>query len=580
MKRIMGCLGLVALLLGYFGFMKWQQTGAPGTLRTPAQEGGYCIALRGNGESEPAHWGALAKTVEQLGLPSKMAGGSSATISIMLMEAIASHPLIKDQPLQIQKERSSLLLKSLLGFFGAVEKTQSWGDLTKIYGIIQQTKDTAALVKTLAFLDSNQVSEAYEVFKKGIDLGLLDPATLQSIKQAFSSANVSRAKFLVSQLMDTVAVFGKFDAQTDDNLFFRAGIVNFTRAADTFGKIASFYAGQGSDPAQMDNWKNFMQTCAAGSVGLTWSELAGKNPACVEIFGKLFQAYYADTKAGPGFETHRIGAAFPVYPTTAVLTGTGVDDGTADSKGTAVTEWEAASARYQQEMDPHFGAKFHLKHPDDIRFGYWGDPEGLQRIRSAIGFADAKSRRFLALGSATWKQVLSVSPAEPGLSPMKEFTAENGTKYVSAGGWSDLQPVLVLKAAGCSDVVYLTRTGGDSIFGQGVAKRLFGFERDWSKLSSSDETKKLNANGDPSDMNSLWSQLFNLANPNSSYARSLAAASAVLCTNWDAYAIQKDFIPLIEDSYRSSFWINPDQTSLSIAGLSPVLTEKKSGCSP
>ena len=527
MKKIMGCLGLVALLLGYFGFTKWQQAGEPGAFRAPAQEGGYCIALRGNGEAEPAHWGALAKTVEQLGLPSKMAGGSSATISMMLMEAIASHPLIKDQPVEVQKARSSLLLKSLLGFFGAVQKTKTWGDLTKLYGLFQKAKATDTLTQTLASLDRNQVSEAYAIFKQGIDLGLIDPATLQSISQAFSSANVRRAKFLVSELKQSVSVFGKFDARTDDNLFFRAGIVNFGRAANTFGKIAGFYAGQGSDPAQMRNWDSFMQTCAVPSVGLTWIELVTKNPACMEIFGKLFQSYYDDKKPGPGFETRDIGTVFPVYPSTAVLTGTGAYDGTAESKGTAVTEYEAATARYQQEMDPTFGSKFHISHPEDIRFGYWGDPAGLERIRNSIGFADAKSRRFLGLGSATWEQVLSLSPAEPGLSPLKEFTAKNGNKYVSAGGWSDLHPVLVLKAAGCSDVVYLTRTGGDSIFGQGVAKRFLNFDRDWSKLSSSDESKKLNADGDPQDMNSEWSELFNLANPNSSYVRSLSAASAI-----------------------------------------------------
>ena len=29
----------------------------------------YCIALRGNGELMPAHWGALASTVEVYGTP-------------------------------------------------------------------------------------------------------------------------------------------------------------------------------------------------------------------------------------------------------------------------------------------------------------------------------------------------------------------------------------------------------------------------------------------------------------------------------------------------------------------------------
>jgi hypothetical protein len=130
----------------------------------------------------------------------------------------------------------------------------------------------------------------------------------------------------------------------------------------------------------------------------------------------------------------------------------------------------------------------------------------------------------------------------------------------SAGGWSDLHPVLVLKAAGCENVVYVTRRGGESLFGQGVAKRLLGFARDWSKISTSSEeakkaSAKLNNNGDPLERNTLWSKLYNLANPNSSFKRALRAADAVLCTSWDNYEITQGIDGMINDAYTSPFYI-------------------------
>jgi hypothetical protein len=291
-----------------------------------------------------------------------------------------------------------------------------------------------------------------------------------------------------------------------------------------------------------------------------------QNPACDGLFHKKFQEAFGGATSPGGYENQKIGSRFRFYPATAVLTGN------------SVMEYASALSDYHDKMDAHFGKNFRLSHPDEVKFGYWGDAEGLQRIGKSLDPADEKTKRFLALGSATWKQVLSLSPAEPGLAPLKGFINDQGTRYISAGGWPDLQPVAVLKAAGCQNVVYITRTGGESLFAQGIAKRLLNLDRDWAKLSGEiPASVQLNAQGDPADQNSEWSRLFNLANPNSSYRRALAQASAVLCTNWNAFVIQKDFLPLIEDSYRSPFWIQAGARA-PLAALTPVLSAPKSGC--
>ncbi|MBC7371421.1 MAG: hypothetical protein H7326_07650 [Bdellovibrionaceae bacterium] len=109
---------------------------------------------------------------------------------------------------------------------------------------------------------------------------------------------------------------------------------------------------------------------------------------------------------------------------------------------------------------------------------------------------DAKSQKFLSLGESTWAKVLSLSPAEPGLSSSLAISRT----MRSAGGWSDLHPTLVLKAAGCENIIYVARKGDESPFAQNVFRRL---------------------------------------------------TTAMKCTNWNDFSVPKDVNALIEDSMRA-----------------------------
>lgn len=557
-------------VIGFFAWNFFFSRNTPNAdKRNPAAAPGYCIALRGNGEAEPAHWGALARSVEQLGMPTAMAGGSSATVSMFLMEAIAAHPMIQGQSVQVQKERASLMLKSMVGFFAEIQKTDSWNEFKKLYGLATSLKDSDVLNKALSQIQARQFQQAQSVLEQGVQLGLLDPTSLAPIYVSLQKKDPKRAEFYVRELIDTSKVFGHFKATGpgSENIFFRAGVVSFEQAAASFGKIAGFYALASQNPAQQKNWQEFFSTCQAGSVGKSWLEIAQGKPACAALFAKLFQAEFAQGGT-QDYEENRIGQQFAVYPSTSILTGT------------AVTEFREAQLDYHRQMSPQFGAKFKLTNSDDIRFGYWGNSDALQRIEEGLDMNDEKSRRFVPLGSATWRQVLALSPAEPGLSPLKEFTTEAGKEFVSAGGWSDLHPVLVLKSAGCQNVLYITRRGGESLFAQGVAKRLFDFDRSWSSLNSDDANiVKMNDQGDSSDQTSLWSYLYNLGNPHSSFNQALGAAGAVMCTNWNDFPVQSKFMELVEDSYRASYWKNPRVNADFFSKLSPQFQDKKPGCS-
>ncbi|MGZ3745651.1 MAG: hypothetical protein ACXVBQ_17435, partial [Pseudobdellovibrionaceae bacterium] len=77
----------------------------------------YCAAIRGNGELMPAHWGAMSSLVEDQGLPSAMAGGSSASITMFLLESLSQNPLAKTN------SEKALLIKSFQGYLEALAQT-------------------------------------------------------------------------------------------------------------------------------------------------------------------------------------------------------------------------------------------------------------------------------------------------------------------------------------------------------------------------------------------------------------------------------------------------------------------------
>ncbi|MEO0973705.1 MAG: hypothetical protein AAFX85_11475, partial [Pseudomonadota bacterium] len=144
---------------------------------------------------------------------------------------------------------------------------------------------------------------------------------------------------------------------------------------------------------------------------------------------------------------------------------------------------------------------------DDVRFGYWGRSADIARaqVRLANEFADFKSQRFTSLGEAAWRDILTFSPAEPGLARALELPDGR----LSAGGWSDPVPTQVLVALGCEEVVLVNRRDGTGAFTTGVAELL---------------------GANPADLDALY----DLADPASSFSDSLSRASGVWCTDWDA----------------------------------------------
>ena len=84
----------------------------------------YCLAIRGNGELAPAHWGGIARLIELLGVPEKQAGGSSATVTMALTDAAASSPFLVGVFEAQKNARASLMIKSFEGFLYTLSQTR------------------------------------------------------------------------------------------------------------------------------------------------------------------------------------------------------------------------------------------------------------------------------------------------------------------------------------------------------------------------------------------------------------------------------------------------------------------------
>ncbi len=556
----------------------------------------YCLSIRGNGELAPAHWGAMATVVEKLGLPKAQAGGSSASISIFLLDSIASSEYVKTNP-----ESAAFFLKSLEGFSLWIKNQKEWQDFAILagqaqnLGSIEWSKD---LKDFFSSIDDTDVSRSLQSFydqlsrieanlRTGKRLNLVNMESLNRLAKAIDDLKNAKqdadillalkaARFYSGEIYKTYEVFGKFNAQSDHNLFFRSGFIDFDGLAIQLGRIGALYA---SASAINPQWQELYTTCSESLKGRLWSELLADKPHCQDLLENAIDSTFRYNKEN--FSEKEIGQSIASFPITSVLIDSAYD------------EAKMAQALYYEKMDPEFGKTFVLSNPEDVRFGYWGNLDALKKIDRNLDFKDAKSRRFLALGEATWSEALRLSPAEPGLSALKEFKSQ-GERYLSAGGWPDLTPTLILKAYGCENVVHITRRGGESLFAQGVAKRLLNLNRDWDFLSTEPKNYEknwvLNNQGDSSDVSSDWADLYNLANNKSSIRQSIAAADAVLCTNWNQFSITSGPAVMIDEAYRSPFYVNPDgglakyedvlQPSLKVSQRNPDGYPEYVGCIP
>jgi hypothetical protein len=497
------------------------------TITSSGASASYCAAIRGNGELMPAHWGAMSSLVEEQGLPSAMAGGSSASITMFLLESLSQNPVAKTNG-----ERA-LLIKSFQGYLEALSQTPEG---KAIQSILADKRAFQSIIATAPELDEALANpENKALLKKHMEdlqtlvnskdfQDILNPDFKRYVQRTLVLAELKNEsiqpvlKYRVGQISSALKNFGKFDARNDKTLFVRPGLINFAALARIIGSMGNFYADYNNESIAgkqiRQRVRDFLDLCTPGSKNMSWRELNQERPNCRDLLGSAVLMYREANASGKDRVSELVGSYIPSFATTSVLTGK------------SVAQFTQLYIDYQTNSDPNFGDL--SMNPQELRFGYWGLPSDLDKIekifRSEAEYEkDPKSQKFLSLGQAPWSHILSTSPAEPGLS---RIVALSRTQ-LSAGGWSDLHPVMVLKAYGCKEIIYVTRKGGESEFAQGVFQRLAG-----------------------ADANTL-NKFYGPENPDSSMMRSQANATKIKCTDWNHFNVKTDMNGLIEDAMRA-----------------------------
>lgn len=491
-----------------------------------------CAALRGNGQLIPAHFGSLARIVEHYGPLHAVSGGSSGSITSFLAESMHMNPHVTDCggercSAAEQRARIGLLLKSFQGYIELLATSDEAVAVQAALPIVARVQ--AAGIDAILADDPVAALEALSNVLAQDDLiDLVNPELLALLQ------NSPNPQYHVADILAAIQGFGSFEA-TDPKILVRPGVLSFEALADDLGTAASFYAGYGEEfpAAGVDAW---LADCAEAGLGKTWREvraLPAGDSTCgaqfMSMLGDYRAAFESEASATKSRADDQVGGYLPALISTSVITGEGL------------AAWNAARAQYEGAEDPTLVVSF-----DDVKFGYWGDADSLAAL-SQSERRDLKSMKALGLGQTTWRHAISISPAEPGLARALEID----DRHVSAGGWSDLQPVLVLKDIGCDKVIYVTRTGGPANFARGVATLL-------GMSSAQDDA------------------LFDLNSTESSYSQSLAAADAVWCTNWnDLDAL--DFQTVGEDGYNAvlqsedAFFVGSDNAYSNITPDSGLL---------
>ncbi|MFT6630979.1 MAG: hypothetical protein ACJAS4_000925 [Bacteriovoracaceae bacterium] len=574
------------------------------TVLTPTFAANYCAGVRGNGELAPAHWSSMARIVENKGMPSTVAGGSSAAISIFLLDALSRNENLSRMEDKKRNEQA-LLLKTLVPhILYLYEEDVNAPTIMRLVSNLTGMGDAGFLERVRTAV---KIAKDLPQFMKILgEYGpLLNPELAKGLKRNFT--------FYKAQISEAVKVFGSFDAQNDKNIFYREGLVDFKFLGFLFGRVADFYAGYGSVQTNT-NLTSFLDQCAQASEGIEWKDLVKSNPECRTSLYKALNAYYEQPLKSHtvGHGRHKrviykkgkrvfpnkmifskVGSGIKAFPTTSIVVGSA-----AERYGKRLEEYEMKSA---------IGVKsFSLDFESELKYGYWGSSESLANVSENLKTLfpnDAKSKQFMGLEGGSWFEVLATSPAEPGLSNiaripdgnllnpesvinkkyfkkfLKIFPTLNAISWFdeanpttgtvpfreniySAGGWSDLHPTLVLKASGCEDIVYVTRQGGESVFGQQIFIRLTGYTdkiRFWKDIKSGN--RKGWGDLTEEEENSPWNKLYNLKNPNSSFNQSIKTADAVYCTNWDKFNTFKGEVPqTLTDAFYAPVFVKDAST--------------------
>lgn len=540
-----------------------------------------CVAIRGNGNYIFAHWGALARILENYGPIDGLAGGSSGSASAFLYESIYTNPAVWDcRPYggrcseRNAALRMSFLMKSIREFVNVIGDRVDFN--AAVHAIPQLVKrfQEKEYVRAVASGDLYSAASAtYSILTSPELKGIVDTKIITRLEHALS--NKTELKVVMTEIKGVVAAM-QWNPESP-NILIQRGFIDFNELVKRVGIAGDFYSGK--DPQTVQDMKKMLDSCAQdhpgsgmeSSTNKQWrvvAELPGpqsltkptgwfagkdmvvQKPTCGAFFKTTANAFFdrfLKANKAPQRLNDTVGKYIPALASTAIFNSVEADNYIRHLYLLFLND-----KPYQRGFDSKW-----------IQFGYWGQPADLARIQENRNhYTDIKTSRFLALGERQWGEALRVGPQEPGLGSVlcnyEEGSPTSRGKWDSLsnlwdpvsvnsksppacnkwslGAWSDLHPVQALKNMGCEKVVYITARGGESEFIQGVVKHLTSDDHDWDQIKS---------------------RFFDLDVPSSSLNEALGLADSVLCTTWNSVGpTQLDCLE--EDSYRSPLLTKDD----------------------
>jgi hypothetical protein len=568
------------------------------------------VGIRGNGESVVAHWPGLARLTEGYGPFQYMAGGSSATITIFLYESVLLNPHLSCSAEELEtnknclNEKISYMIKLWEGLIELVEGSEevvSFKNVMSKLSYLENESWRFSDVSKISLVELNELVQSLKITLNTINNPVIKSAPNWELFNALflavdefikkpSQENQVKVKNLAGHVYGAVEVFGKFNARDDEALFVRPGLVNFKSMGFIFSRWANFLSLRGveKDHLYHEKFKGFLSACALNTTSKNWDEIklninAHTKRSCFDDLGELFYEYqliFSEKEEqglvnsreldlpGESVQKTELSQNFTPIISTSIIT-----------EKSEISKWKKAFQNFM--LGKNLDQWRWLPDFNNIKFAYWTKSSSVTNLRNKLksycqsGY-EVNACRSLVLGNHPWSTILSLSPAEPGLSRGQQIEEvlpkiywskfKDQLNWLSLGGWSDLMPQMVLKGAGSDFQILMTRRGYQTYFGQGVVIRLGVDDLTHEELFQL-QKGNLKPDGETSldyekleivkkRTSGVWALAHNLHNPDSSFNKALLRAHAIYCTDWDRGDITVDYKLLMKDSYYSPLYLN------------------------
>lgn len=567
-----------------------------------------CVGLKGNGPLIAAHFGALARIVEERGVLSGVAGGSSGSMTAFVAESIAHNPLIEDctPPGQVafracsepeRRARAALLFKSFVGFLDVLGRTREGLALDTLLRFREGVQSSGA-EQTLEEVEADPNAEeqrppanALDAVAAVVDLlrsqdvrSLANPEVLELI----TSLRPWRAIWFARDIVGAVADAAQFKP-ADHMMFVRSGVVDFDALARMLGRVSSFYIGpaehasgrmygpyaeldredlsiandggiggdRGLDdlPSHVqtfdDGYRWFLDGCASRSIGLGWDEVS-------ELPVALPDDSDVSITCGELF-AELLGSYQQVFRSGEDAYLNRVDDlvGRPSDRPTAYVGMAVTAVlRSERAIEAwHRARRDYVDHRRIVSADAW--LAELDDFEHDVGMGYWATTETLAEMETPGSDDLSMSDFEDLKSAM--FTPLADATWFEALGASPAEPGLargielgngMISVGGWSDpqpVQALVASGGcDEVVAVTSPGASIAFaERVAEHLGGADHID----------------QLFDVSDLDSSVSASLAEADAVYCSNWNAWSLGQNG-ELFREGYLEGVWVEGGRPSI------------------